>query len=68
MRFLYWPPREVNMAGQGINMFTTIRVTFNFGSIMIINYDYDERENALKLHDHYSASEPFIYISLFSKI
>ena len=35
MRFLYWPPREVNMAGQGINMFTTIRVTFNFGSIMM---------------------------------
>ena len=24
-----------NMAGQGINMFTTIRVTFNFGSIMM---------------------------------
>ena len=23
------------MAGQGINMFTTIRVTFNFGSIMM---------------------------------
>ena len=51
-------PREVNMAGQSINMFTTIRVTFNFGSIMMKG---KTRENFMTISVQVNPS--FIYHS-----